>query len=38
MEVVIDYEYLTGEKGEVVVKEIYVAAKDALHTFHFRNP
>jgi len=38
MEVVIDYEYLTGAKGEVVVKELSVAAKDVIHTFHFRNP
>ena len=35
---VIDYEYLTGAKGEVVVKKLSVAAKDVLHTFHFRNP
>ena len=38
MEVLIDYEYLTGAKVETVVKEISVAAKDFLHTFHFRNP
>jgi hypothetical protein len=38
MEVVIDYEYLTGAKVETMVKEISVAAKDVLHTFHFRNP
>ena len=38
MEVVIDYEYLTGAKGETVVKELSVAAKDVLHTFHFRSP
>ena len=38
MEVVIDYEYLTGAKGETVVKELFVAAKDVLQMFHFRNP
>ena len=35
---IIDYEYLTGAKGETLVKELSVAAKDVLHTFHFRNP
>jgi hypothetical protein len=35
MEVVLDYEYVTGPKGETVVKELSVAAKDVLHTFHF---
>jgi len=38
MEVAIEYEYLTGAKGEVIVNEISVAAKDVVHTFHFRNP
>jgi len=38
MEVVIDYEYLKGAKGETVVKEISVAANDVLQTFHFRSP
>jgi hypothetical protein len=38
MEVVIDYEYLTGANGEVIEKQLSVAAKDVLHTFHFRNP
>ena len=37
MDVVIDYEYLTGAKVESVVKELSVAAKNVLHTFHFRN-
>jgi hypothetical protein len=37
MEVVIDYEFLRGVKGEVIVKELSVAAKVVLHTFHFRN-
>jgi hypothetical protein len=38
MEVVIDYEYLKGAKGETVVKELSVTAKDVLHTFQFKNP
>ena len=38
MEVVIDYEYLKGAKGETVVKEFSVAANDVLQTFHFRSP
>jgi len=38
MEVVIDYEYLKGAKGETVVKELSVAANDVLQTFHFRSP
>jgi hypothetical protein len=37
MEVVIDYEYLTGAKGEVIVKELSVAAKDVLLRFIFEN-
>jgi len=37
MEVVIDYEYLKGANCKTVVKELSVAAKDVLHTFHFRN-
>ena len=37
MDVVIDYEYLTVAKCETLVKELSVAEKDVLHTFHFRN-
>ena len=37
MEVVIDYEYLKGEKCETVVKDLSVPAKDVLQTFHFRS-
>ena len=37
MEVVIDYEYLIWEKGEIIIKEVSVAEKDVFHTFHFRN-
>jgi len=36
MEVVIDYEYLTGAKGEVIVKELSVAAKAVLLRFIFK--
>ena len=38
MELLIDYDYLKGAKGETVVKEISVAANDVLQTFHFRSP
>ena len=38
MEIVIDYEYLRGAKGEIIVKELSLATKDVLHTFNFRNP
>ena len=39
MEVVIDYEYLRGAKGEIIIKEISVVAKDVLRfIFGIRTP
>jgi hypothetical protein len=38
MEVVIDYEFLKGKQGEVVKKELSIAAKNILHTIHFLSP
>jgi len=38
MEVVIDYEFLRGNQDEVVVKELSLAAKNVIHTFHFQSP
>ena len=38
MEVVINYEYLKGKQDEVVIKENSIAAKNVLHTLHFRSP
>ena len=38
MEVVVDYEFLKGTQNEVIVKELSIAAKNVLHTFHFRSP
>ena len=35
MEVVIDYEYLTGARGETVLKEVSVAAENVIDTFRF---
>ena len=35
MEVVIDYEYLSGALGEEVIKEVSVASENVLETFHF---
>jgi hypothetical protein len=37
-EVVIDIEYLRGRLNEIVVKELSLAAKDVIQTFHFQNP
>lgn len=38
MELIVDYESLVGSKNEIVVKELAVAGKNILQTFHFRNP
>jgi len=37
MEVVIDYEFLRGNQDEVIVKELSLAAKNVIHTFHFQS-
>jgi hypothetical protein len=38
MEVVIECEFLKGKQGQVVIKELSLAAKVILHTIHFRSP
>jgi hypothetical protein len=38
MEVVIDYEYLLGARGEKVIKEVSVASENVLETFRFLPP
>jgi len=38
MEVVIDYEFLKGNQDEAAVKELSLAAKDVIHTFHVHSP
>jgi hypothetical protein len=38
MEAVVDYEFLKGSQNEVIVQELSIAAKNVLHTFHFRSP
>ena len=38
MEVVIDYEYLSGTHGEEVIKELSVASEDVQETFRFLPP
>jgi hypothetical protein len=38
MEVVIEYESLPGANNEPVVKELAIAAKDVVHTYHFQAP
>jgi hypothetical protein len=35
MEVVIDYEYLTGARGEEVHNEVSVASENVIDTFQF---
>ena len=35
MEVVIDYEYLSGAHGEAVLEEVSVAAENVIDTFRF---
>jgi hypothetical protein len=38
MEVVMDYEYLTGARGEEVPKEVSVASENVIDTFRFLTP
>ena len=38
MEAVVNYEFLKGSQNEVIVKELSIAAKNVLYTFHFRSP
>src|SRR5215510_1126649 len=38
MEAIIEYETLTGIGNEPVVKELSIAAKGVLQTWHFRSP
>jgi len=38
MEVVIDYEYLSGAHSEEVIKEVCVASENVLETFRFLPP
>jgi len=38
MEVVIDYEYLSGAHGEEVIKEVSVASENVLEAFRFLPP
>jgi hypothetical protein len=38
MEVEIDYEILPGANNEPIVKELSIATKDVVETFHFRSP
>jgi hypothetical protein len=38
MEVVIDFETLPGAHNEPVIKELAIAAKDVVHTYHFQAP
>jgi hypothetical protein len=38
MEVVVDYEYLTGSQNETVIKELSIAGENVLETWHFQRP
>jgi hypothetical protein len=38
MEVVIDYEYLTGARGEEVPKEVAVSSENSIEKFLFLHP
>jgi len=38
MEVVIDFEFLKGRQGEIVVKEISVAANNMNYSLRFKSP
>ena len=38
MEVVIDFEFLKGRQGEIVVKELSVAANNMNDSFRFKSP
>jgi hypothetical protein len=32
------FEYLKGRRDEIIVKELSIAAKDVIQTFHFQSP
>jgi len=38
MEIVIDFEFLRGRQGEIVVKELSVAAKNMMDAFRSKSP
>jgi len=38
MEVVIDFEFLGGRQGEIVVKRLSVADKKMIDSFRFKSP
>jgi len=38
MEVLIDFEFLRGRQGEIVVKELSVAANKMIDSFRFKSP
>ena len=38
MEVVIDFEFLRGRQGEIMVNELSVAAKNMIDSFRFKSP
>jgi hypothetical protein len=38
MEVIVDCQFLDGAQNEHIVKELSIAAKDVLNTFHFKSP
>jgi hypothetical protein len=38
MEVVIDYEYMTGARGEELPKEVSVASENTIDAFRFLPP
>jgi len=38
MEFVIDFEFLRGRQGEIVVKELSVAANNMIDSFRFKSP
>ena len=38
IEIVINFEFLRGRQGEIVVKELSVAAKNVIDSFRFKSP
>ena len=38
MEIVIDYEQLSGTQNETIVKELSIAGRNVLETFQFQSP
>ena len=38
MEVIVDYEYLTGSQNETVIKDLSIANENVFETFHFQSP